>query len=231
MKTSLTTLLTLLGTASVALLSGCGDGNEEVRVYQISYPEGHDPHAGHNHGPQETGPAMAAPTPAAPPPAAGQPSVNPSSTMSTLPGMESAAASIDTPDWTVPESWEELAPTSIRKGNFRIVDGEKTVEITVTAFPGDVGGLEANVNRWRRQIGLPPEPLSTLSESIETIEVDGQPASYVDLLSVGTPNGIGIVGAVVPHGAKTWFVKMVGDPTLLQGQESELMSFLNSIQF
>jgi hypothetical protein len=227
MKPIVTLLFTILGTAAVTLLPGCGDGGDEVRVYQISHPEDFDPHAGHDHA--KPAPDMAAPM--SPTPTGGQPSVNPSSSMQSLPGMESAAAAIDTPDWSVPESWEELAPTSIRKGNFRIVQGEQTAEITVTAFPGDVGGLEANVNRWRRQIGLPSEPLATLQQSIEPIEIDGQPAFYIDLLNPQATEGIGILGAVIPHGTKTWFVKMVGNQSVLEDQQDNLMLFLRSIQF
>lgn len=151
--------------------------------------------------------------------------------MATLPGMESAAQAIDTPEWTVPASWEELPPTSIRKGNFRIVEGEHTVEITVTAFPGDVGGLEANINRWRRQIGLEPLPLASLQPSIESIEVDGQPAYAIDLINAENPGGLGILGAVIPHGPQTWFVKMVGSPAILANQENTMKLFLDSIQF
>ena len=232
-------LLPILAVASIATLSGCGDGDEEIRIYQISHPEGLDPHAGHDHGPGEdhsghdhAAPASAAPmAPTAPSSTPSQNSVNPSSSMNTLPGMESTAAAIDTPAWSVPASWDELAPTSIRKGNFRIGTGNQIAEITVTAFPGDVGGLEANVNRWRGQIGLPPSSMDSMGDTIIPIEVDGQPAYGITLLNPQNPDAPGILGAVIPRDGMTWFVKMIGSQEILQSQEGDLQNFLNSITF
>ena len=55
------------------------------------------------------------------------------------------------PEWTKPPGWAELPPTSMRLGNFTAGGGQ--AEITVMTFPGNVGGLLANVNRWRGQAG------------------------------------------------------------------------------
>jgi len=151
--------------------------------------------------------------------------------MTALPGMESTAAAIDTPDWTVPAGWEVLAPTTIRKGNFQITEGSGKVEVTVTAFPGDVGGLAANVNRWRRQIGLPPLDDQALMQSIELIDVDGREAYYVNLLNMDAPDSPGILGAVIPRDSRTWFVKMVGSQPILAQQPTALKEFLSSIDF
>lgn len=173
-------------------------------------------------------------TPTSAPASSGPPaqaSVNPSSGMTALPGMQESAARIETPEWTVPDDWEELTPTTIRKGNFRIAGPDRVAEITVTAFPGDVGGLEANLNRWRRQVGLPPAPMDTLREGLEEIEIDGSPAQFVELIASPGAQSNGIAGAIIPRGSHTWFVKMVGDTTLLREQEPNLMGFLQSIRF
>jgi hypothetical protein len=37
-----------------------------------------------------------------------------------------------------------------------VSDPDGKAEVTVSAFPGDTGGLLANLNRWRGQIGLEP---------------------------------------------------------------------------
>ncbi len=240
--------ISLIGLAATLLLLGCGDGSEEVRVYKVAYPEGHAAKADGDHlehaeiGPDSAPRRRIVPRPAAPadPASDGSPAnapatspapVNPSSGMVVLPGMEDAASSVRTPDWIVPESWDELPPTAIRKGNFRIQEEGGTVEITVTVFPGDVGGLEANVNRWKQQIGLAPTQPPLLEEAIESVEVDGQPAFFVDLLSPQNPSGAGILGAVIPRGERTWFVKMIGDQAILSNQESELRAFLDSMRF
>ncbi|MFP4353303.1 MAG: hypothetical protein ACLFRP_09600 [Puniceicoccaceae bacterium] len=230
------------------LLAGCGGDEEEIRVYQVSRPENApaqtegaesrpDPLPAARPQPENASEGSArprTPAPAAPEPpaqASTRSSVNPSSGMTVLPGMQDEAAGIETPEWTVPDEWEELAPTSIRKGNFRIADQDRVAEITVTAFPGDVGGLEANLNRWRGQVGLPPAPMDTLREGLEEIEIDGSPAELVGLMAAPGARSNGIAGAIIPRGSHTWFVKMVGDTSLLEEQEPNLVEFLESIRF
>jgi hypothetical protein len=53
------------------------------------------------------------------------------------------------PEWTVPEGWQETPPTQMLISRFEVNADDGQVEITVSAFPGDVGGTVANVNRWR----------------------------------------------------------------------------------
>ncbi|MEM0966702.1 MAG: hypothetical protein AAGJ81_11185 [Verrucomicrobiota bacterium] len=218
-------LFTGLFLLPLGLFLGCSEGDQDIRVYQLTKPS-NQPEPPSDQAP--VSPPVNAPFA---PPAARGPSVNPSSSMNVLPGMEEAAAAFETPDWRVPVAWESLPPTQIRKGNFRIVNGSDTVEVTVTAFPGDVGGTEANVNRWRRQIGLSPLPLGILEGQMEEIRIDGAPAILVKLSDPGAPAAMGILGAIIPRGENTWFVKMVGNNRLVTAQELNLRSFLNSIKF
>jgi cysteinyl-tRNA synthetase len=44
---------------------------------------------------------------------------------------------------------------------------QKEAEVAVTVFPGTVGGLTANVNRWRGQIGLPPASEADIQAQIQ----------------------------------------------------------------
>ena len=56
-------------------------------------------------------------------------------------------------------------------------DGNE-IDFSITSFPGDVGGLLANVNRWLGQIGLPPTDQKT-SQIRPPVEVAGLPAQLV----------------------------------------------------
>src|SRR2546425_682214 len=59
--------------------------------------------------------------------------------------------------WTAPASWQAKAASAMRKGSYAVPgDGGATADLSITAFPGDVGGEAANVNRWRGQVSLPP---------------------------------------------------------------------------
>ena len=59
--------------------------------------------------------------------------------------------------WLIPEGWELGKKSSMRIGSFSVQDGnDSSLDISVTAFPGDLGGLLPNVERWLGQIGLNP---------------------------------------------------------------------------
>ena len=59
--------------------------------------------------------------------------------------------------WFIPEGWEPGKKSSMRIGSFSVQDGnDSSLDISVTAFPGDLGGLLPNVERWLGQIGLNP---------------------------------------------------------------------------
>ena len=56
--------------------------------------------------------------------------------------------------WDLPAGWQELPAAEFRNGNFA-VPGRDGLECFITVLPGGGGGLAANLNRWRRQMGLP----------------------------------------------------------------------------
>src|SRR5512146_2102542 len=67
------------------------------------------------------------------------------------------AASAAGLSWTAPADWQAQPSDGMRKGSYLVAgsDGAKA-DLSVIAFPGDVGGDLANLNRWRAQIQLPP---------------------------------------------------------------------------
>lgn len=240
--------LTVVGLFAL-FLAACGPEEEEVRVYELTRPgdvAGADrptpqaPATGPMAGSTSSAPGPMAGNGGMPPPpssgasgAAGSGSVNPSSQMQTLPGMEEAAARIERPQWQVPGAWQVLEPTPIRKGNFRVAQGEEVAEITVTAFPGSVGGLASNVNRWRRQVGLAPLDPDQIAALTVPVQVDGATAELVSIrVEEGAPSGTqGVLGVVIPRGELTWFVKMIGSSALLHEERNNLQRFAESFQF
>ena len=69
--------------------------------------------------------------------------------------------------WTVPDGWSENTtpdPMGMRLLDLRF-GPNKEGECYISLMPGSAGGLEANVNRWRSQMGQPaytPDELSKL---------------------------------------------------------------------
>lgn len=86
---------------------------------------------------------------------------------------------------------------------------------------GDGGGVVANVNRWRNQLGI--EIAATEAEL--GLEKLGQGSVIVDLVSPTSENRM--IAAIVPIGSRTLFFKLTGDVTAV---ESEIERFRTCIQ-
>ena len=137
-------------------------------------------------------------------------------------------AQVTNPQWTVPAGWEAAASSPIRRASFAVRgEGGQLADIAVTAFPGDVGGMLANINRWRGQIGLAPVTETELAELTTTLDVNGIPATVVDL--VGDPQRMVVV--ILPQAGNSWFFKMTGTAALVENQKPVLLEFVESVRF
>jgi hypothetical protein len=136
------------------------------------------------------------------------------------------------PQWEVPAGWTELAPTTMILAKFQLTgsDPAAQAEVTVSAFPGDVGGLLANVNRWRGQLGLPPLAEANLPQAVTPLDVADGKAMLVDVSGTETKTGqpARLVGAIIPHGGKTWFFKLLGNVTVAAEQKDAFLKFVQS---
>ena len=129
--------------------------------------------------------------------------------------------------WTAPAHWIAKAPGSVRKGSYTVPgDGGATADLSVTAFPGDTGGLFANVNRWRGQVGLAPITESELQSSLEHLDSNGFHIEIVNL--AGTSNSL--LGAIVPFNGQTWFFKMAGPAPIITREKAGFVEFLRTIK-
>jgi len=104
--------------------------------------------------------------------------------------------------WSVPASWKEVPTTQ----QFRLATFDAAgVEVSLTAFPGSAGGVLANVNRWRGQIGLDPTDDAGLAQLLTTSR---EGPTDVSLLSMEGKDGKVMLGAIiVPGDGQTWFLK------------------------
>ena len=133
--------------------------------------------------------------------------------------------------WSAPAHWQAKPPGSVRKGSYNIPGKDGAVaDLAITAFPGDTGGLFANVNRWRGQVGLPPITEDKLSESVEHLAIGEFHVDVVDML--GSVNGqpTRVLGAIVPHERETWFFKLTGPDALVAAERASFREFLNTIK-
>jgi hypothetical protein len=133
--------------------------------------------------------------------------------------------------WTAPSNWKPKAPGAMRKGSFSVVgEGGAEADLSITAFPGDVGGELANFNRWRGQIKLPPLQESELASAATRIEHDGLTFVVVDFVNSSSEKPQRILGAVVPFKGATWFFKLTGPDVLVAREKPAFLAFLETVR-
>ena len=135
-------------------------------------------------------------------------------------------------NWTVPEGWRRVESDSQRRiATFRAGADDKAIDIAVTSFQGRVGGLLANVNRWRQQLGLgsvqqAPDPIAEFHEG----KLHGQVFQIPGADSDGGANPERRTLVAMLHGSgHTWFVKTTDAPGRVEAQRSKLIAFARSL--
>ena len=138
------------------------------------------------------------------------------------------------PAWEIPPGWREVAGSEMLLAKFAVGGQDGQAEVTVSSFPGEVGGLLANVNRWRGQVGLPPIAAEDLEKTVSTFDVIGGRASLVDVNGHAAAQGgkeTRIVGVIWPRSGQTWFYKMMGDSATTEREKDVFLKFVQSVRF
>ena len=202
------------------LVAGCQ--REQIKVYRVAKDQ--------NQPPPQTAPALPtdSPNPALPP---GHPDIS-SAPAAAVPAVSGAAPPPLT--WETPGGWTEVPPSEMRVASFKVLgqDG-KQADVSVVPLPGMPGSDDANVNRWRGQVGLPPVSPEELKKSGESVEAAGQPAQLYDIAGLNPGNGEAarILGVIQHRDDAVWFFKMTGDANLVEQQKPAFVAFLKSVKF
>ena len=199
--------------AALLLLTACRDG--KISVYDI---------------PKEPEVAAAPRTmPVAHPELTG--SETPAGAMDAMSGTMVATAQGAELTWTAAPHWRPQVGSAMRKGSY-LIEGEAgaVADCAITAFPGDVGGDLANVNRWRSQLQLPPIEAAQLPAALETITVGELTIKIYE--TVGGPAGSRqrVLGAIIPFQGATWFVKLSGADEQVAAERSAFLALLQTLR-
>lgn len=136
--------------------------------------------------------------------------------------------------WDVPAGWEELPPTKMSIANLRPA-GHPDAECSLTLLGGGGGGLEANVKRWRGQLGLEPMQPRELA-ALPTMTLLGAPAALVEFEGVysgmsGEPRpGWKLIGLVLARERFTVFLKMTGPVQVVDAERPAFAAFAASVR-
>ena len=195
----------LLPLAAIALLGLTSCRDSKITTYRV---------------PKEKTPAMPAAAAAAAN-ASGATMANTAVTTANGPGLT----------WSAPAHWTAKAASAMRKGSYAITaDSGETADLSITAFPGDVGGDLANVNRWRGQIQLPPLAATELASATAHLDVNGLHLTTVDFTGGPTAKPQRVLGAIIPVGNATWFFKLSGPAALVGREQAAFATFLQTIR-
>ncbi|MCU0793553.1 MAG: hypothetical protein MUE42_12055 [Opitutaceae bacterium] len=135
--------------------------------------------------------------------------------------------------WTAPATWTAGPERPMRKATLLLPGAEgATAELAVTAFPGDVGGNLANVNRWRQQLGLPPIGPAELGAALQHIDVGPLHIDVVELVGPSVPPAAPqrVIGAIVPYQGATWFFKVTGPDAVVAAERENFLGFVRTIR-
>jgi hypothetical protein len=145
--------------------------------------------------------------------------------------------------WTAPAGWKAEAPRPMRAATYTIspVAGDSGVtECVVNYFgPGQGGGVDANIERWKGQLQGPdgkPAPAKVAKRTVRNV-----PITVID--SAGAYTGMGgpmaaskpvpgyrLLGAIVEGPGGSLFIKLTGPAKTIAAQEKNFDQLLASLQ-
>ncbi len=136
-------------------------------------------------------------------------------------------------EYITPNNWKELDPSQNKGMRARTFDLGDSLECTFVLLGGLGGGLEQNLTRWAKQLGLNPtqQDLSVFRSTAKVLETSGNwKAELFDFRSFDKAAKETILAAILPIGNQTLFVKIQGQSGLIDKQESSLIQLVKSMK-
>jgi hypothetical protein len=128
--------------------------------------------------------------------------------------------------WEIPSTWKDGKTSSMRIASLSVGDQNGSeLDISVTTFPGDVGGLLANVNRWVGQIELSPVSQSSLDKYCKPFTIAGNSGHFIE--AYGDKDAL--LAGILFLEKESWFFKLLGTRNLAEKEKKNFIKFLNSI--
>ena len=146
--------------------------------------------------------------------------------------------------FTTPAAWKAKAPESeMRRAQLTIepAGGDKAgAELVVFAFPGDAGGVDANVERWKRTFkdekGDPPKvdvkTVKGKNTDLTRVEMAGHytPTTFPGQPKQEEKDNYRLLGAIVLTGGNSYFVRLVGPEKTVNGARDDFDKALASME-
>ena len=133
-------------------------------------------------------------------------------------------------EWDVFDDWEEVRGNDFALASYKIDNVKTNSEISITKFPGDAGGIENNVNRWRRQLELPLESIESIAEKAELGNNKLGNFSIYKIVNNDKP-GMAFLCMIQSLNESTIFVKLKSSKNGIDRLESMFYDFCFSFRF
>ena len=139
----------------------------------------------------------------------------------TVPAVAASAPAAPT-QWKTPADWKSVPPGPMQSVKFAVPDqGAAKADVTISVFPNATGGVLANVNRWRNQIGLPPVGEVELARIVAPLDETIPDSFLVDM----TNGQRQLIGAIVPRDGQWYFFKLLGEASAVAPQKEAFVTF------
>ena len=141
---------------------------------------------------------------------------------------EESKSSVPKLNWEKPKAWIPSIGSSMRLLSFEVPYGRGNKgDLSVIQLEGTGGGIEPNINRWRRQLGLEPESLAQIEKELKSRT--GKIGKYQIITIVNNNNAFLV--AIIPIQDNTIFVKLSINSDGIADLKSDFESFCSSLHF
>ena len=131
--------------------------------------------------------------------------------------------------WEKPDLWIPTEGSSMRLASFEVPYSTGSGDLSIMELGGSGGGLEANVNRWRGQIGL--DPLIKLKIEDEAENGVSQLGNYQLFRLINhEKKESGFLAAVFPLESTTLFIKLTASADGILEIEKDFNDFCSSMK-
>jgi hypothetical protein len=145
-----------------------------------------------------------------------------------------AASESGKPTWQVPARWQEGAAGQFLVAKYVVTGADNAqASVNISMSAGDGGGVGANVNRWRAQLGLAALSEAELPKQLESFEVSGGKGTLVEMTGTDARSGqkAKLVAAIVPQAGQTWFYKLMGGEALVEREKGTFTKFVQTAKY
>jgi hypothetical protein len=136
--------------------------------------------------------------------------------------------------WKAPAEWPEIPHGQMSLKDYQ-VSTEPPIKLTVTRF-NLMGSLETtvveNINRWRKQLGLPPSSATELAKSLAETDADGRPVFALDVSSDPSAGPVRrMLAALVLEADGAWAFKVMGPADAVGPQKGRFDELVKSLRY